>query len=438
MLSIQNQFVVATEHLKLVEDEMSQGASVQVSRDGDIPRLGLTLVGLPKGADPTKLANVLWGKAAEQERAKLPSGYENIDQLLASLRHRFRLRYANWTPTMGKNRLLGGIELLPYASVVGVPPQAAHLPEPADPPEYRGRPPVPETDPPLRPVRVGIMDVGLAPHARLEGGYLAEPGGLDLRPTDGTIRQGWQGHATFVANVILEMAPSAGLVLRTALRVKRDEPDPRKRFSMPLWHFAEKLVEFEDAGVQVLNCSVGCQTRDGQAPLVLSRAIERLSATMVIVAAAGNHGGVPPVTSQSVSAGPEAESRSAALFPAALDGVLAIGARDRNGRVESFNPRGADGAELAPWIDGFCPGTKVSAYLGDGVAEGEKADLSPEDDPPGSQHGTFHGWAKWTGTSFAAAHATGRIAALIAAGMPPAQALRTFREKDPDFTAPVS
>jgi hypothetical protein len=59
MLSIQNQFVVATEHLKLIEDELSAEVSVSVSRDGDIPRLGLTLVGLPDGADPTELAECL-------------------------------------------------------------------------------------------------------------------------------------------------------------------------------------------------------------------------------------------------------------------------------------------------------------------------------------------------------------------------------------------
>jgi membrane-anchored mycosin MYCP len=438
MLSIQDQFVVATEHLKLVEDELSAGVSVSVRRDGDIPRLGLTLVGLPDGTDPTELAGRLWGTAAEEERAKLPPGYEDIDQLLASLRYRFRHRYANWTPTMGKNRLLGGIELLPYASVEGVRSQADHLPTRAPAPENPGRPPVPKRKPALRPVRVGIMDVGLAPHSRLEGGYLAEPDGLDLPPTDGTIRQGWQGHATFVANTILEEAPSAGLVTRTALEVDRRETEPRKRFSMPLWRFAEKLVEFEDAGVQVLNCSVGCQTRDGQAPLVLSRAIERLSATMVVVAAAGNHGGVPPVTGQGLGGGAEPADRSAALFPAALDGVLAIGARDENGDVADFNPRGADGEGWAPWIDGFCPGTAVSAYLGDGVAGGEVADLSLEDEKPLSRCERFHGWAKWTGTSFAAAHATGRIAARIAEGMSPAEALRTFREEDPDFTRPVS
>jgi membrane-anchored mycosin MYCP len=434
MPSLQDQFVVATEHLELVKAELFGKASLDISRDGDIPRLGLTLVGLPRGTVLSDVAGKLWGSVAEQERKKLPSGYEDIDLLLASLRYRFGLRYSKWTPTMGKNRLLGGIELLPYASVVDVPPKAFDLPVPADPPKGGPeRQPVPEQDPPLQLVRVGIIDVAVVPHSRLEGGYLAEPDGLDLRPGNGTTRRGWQGHATFVANIILEMAPSAGLVMRTALSVRHNETDPEKRFSMSLWRFAEKLLEFEDAGVQVLNCSLGCETRDGQPPLVLSRAIARLSTSMVIVAAAGNHGG-PQLTSQALQAEPrEPEDPSAALFPAALDGVLAVGALDGE-EVAPFNPRGAEKGTTAPWIDGFCPGTKVvSAYLGQGVEGGEVVDLSIEDEKPGTRVDTFHGWAEWTGTSFAAAHATGRLAADIAAGRSPGDALQALRS-DPGFT----
>ena len=45
-----------------------------------------------------------------------------------------------------------------------------------------------------------------------------------------------------------------------------------------------------DSGVQVLNLSLGCSTADGQAPMVLERAIAQLTPTMAVVAAAGNHG----------------------------------------------------------------------------------------------------------------------------------------------------
>src|SRR3954463_9820464 len=47
------------------------------------------------------------------------------------------------------------------------------------------RPGCPKTDPPRRPVRVGIIDVRMAPHPHVEGAYLADPDRLDLLPEDG-------------------------------------------------------------------------------------------------------------------------------------------------------------------------------------------------------------------------------------------------------------
>jgi hypothetical protein len=341
---------------------------------------------------------------------------------------------------MGKNRLLDGIELLPYVSVTAPPTQSAHLPTPVDRPAGvdPGRP---RFDAALvkRRVRVGIIDVALAPHQRLEGSYLAEPGGLDLRDP-GEVREGWRGHATFIANIILSEVPSAELVVRTALvEVDPKAVGSKDRWRMPLWHLAECLVEFADAGVDVLNCSLGCETFDGQPPLVLQRAIAWLSPSVAVVAAAGNHGALPPVTAAAYAAVPPSGNPSAALFPAALDGVLAVGAIDEHGQVADFNPRGGADGEWAPWIDGFCRGTDVvSAYLGDGVEGGEEVDLSLENQRPRTNVETFHGWARWTGTSFAAAHASARIAALIATeGTSPQEALKRLRE-DPGFSGPGS
>jgi Subtilase family len=157
---------------------------------------------------------------------------------------------------------------------------------------------------------------------------------------------------------------------------------------------------------------------------------------MAIVAAAGNHG-VPPVTAQVLGEKPKAAPAAASipLFGAALDGVLAVGARDE---------------KWAPWTDGFCRGRDVdSAYLGDSDEQQEEAvqqpeaepqeqvgewvDLSLEDEEPGSRRAKFYGWPRWTGTSFATAHASARIAELIAAeGKSPQEALKAVRE-DPEF-----
>ena len=104
---------------------------------------------------------------------------------------------------------------------------------------------------------------------------------------------------------------------------------------MPLWDFADLLADYQDAGVAVLNLSVGVSTDDGRAPLVLERAIAQLTPSMVVVAAAGNHG-----EPHADTAGRPAPN--AALFPAALDNVLAVGALDGTGAA-AFTPRGARG-----------------------------------------------------------------------------------------------
>jgi hypothetical protein len=197
---------------------------------------------------------------------------------------------------------------------------------------------------------------------------------------------------------------------------------------MPLWRLAERFGEFADAGVQVLNCSLGCETLDGQPPLVLERAIAQLSPTIAVVAAAGNHGLSLKAPARYVDT-PVRDDPKAALFPAALDGVLAVGAREPNGDVADFNPRGADPGEWAPWIDGFCPGRDiVSAYLGDRAEE--DVELPPAAGTQVPRRETFRGWARWTGSSFAAASATGRIATLIAGGRTPAEALKELREEE--------
>jgi subtilisin family serine protease len=70
------------------------------------------------------------------------------------------------------------------------------------------------------------------------------------------------------------------------------------------------------------------------------------------------------------------------------------------------------GTDWAPWIDLFAPGTDiVSAYLG---AASDEQVVVPRRDQPSDEVRIFSGWAKWSGTSFAAARVTGAIATQIA------------------------
>ena len=211
-------------------------------------------------------------------------------------------------------------------------------------------------------VRVGLFDTRIAAHEQLEGSYLAGPDAMVTPPAQGRPRLWWEGHATFIAGIIRRHAPSAVLDVRTALL--REPDGPQERWTMPLWTFAERLAEYQDAGIEVLNLSVGVATRDGRPPLVLQRAIAQLTPSMVVVAAAGNHGMGDLSDEARTKAGLPA--RGAALFPAALDDVVAVGALDgrRPGRVDAaFTPRGAHETETAPWIDVFAPRSRDRQHL---------------------------------------------------------------------------
>ena len=201
--------------------------------------------------------------------------------------------------------------------------------------------------------------------------------------------------------------------MRTALRrVPGGSGD--ERWSMPLWDFADLLADYQDAGVAVLNLSVGVATDDGRAPLVLERAIAQLTPSMVVVAAAGNHG--EPHAADGTGDRPP----NAALFPAALDNVLAVGALDGTGAA-AFTPRGAGQADTAPWIDVFAPGVDVvSTYLGDGAPERVLVENADGSRSPVE----FSGWAAWSGTSFATGEITGAVANLLAQGDSPQDAVK--------------
>ena len=233
-----------------------------------------------------------------------------LDELLKGLRLRFARNYDNWLPAFGKNRTISKIAGSPHVGGGGVgPPKKtdAFLAPRATPPDQR------------RSVRVGLLDTRMFAHEWLAGGYLARPGDLlgPQHPYRST-----QAHATSVASRILERAPGAEVHLR---RVLGDNATGDS------WAVATAMAEVAEAGFDVVNLSFGEYfTDDGQPPLVISTAVQLLSARSVIVAAAGNHGNVASRPAKQVPAGLTEKSPS---YPAALPGVLAVGALSRYGRT---------------------------------------------------------------------------------------------------------
>jgi subtilisin family serine protease len=248
---------------------------------------------------------------------------------------------------------------------------------------------------------VAVLDTPIYPHTRLAGRYISAPG--SLLPVDGGVRPWSAGHATFVAGLILQQAPAAELRIESVLDADGSTVD--------VWTVARRLVRYADLGFDVMNLSFGCFTIDGRPPLVLERAIGRITPNTVVVAAAGNYG--DPDSGLSVD---ELPKPTTPIWPAAFDEAVAVGALDGE-KPAVFNSTGA-------WVKLMAPGVDVQSTYLIGEVTGHDSQDAPE------ERETFQGMAQWSGSSFAAAVVTGAIAALTVPGQRSAyEALELIRER---------
>jgi membrane-anchored mycosin MYCP len=362
------QLVVALEHRDHIIDVLTE-VQARPSVLDHSAELGLALLSIKGGVERATgllVADLAHGPpapGAPQPVVRAPAFTGDLGPLLAALRAWFGRRHAGWFPTMGKNRLAGSV--VGGDGVVGHGGAGMPTPLPGPLPRRRGGP--------GNGVVVGVLDTGVAVHPWLAGNWLA---GADDMLTSPPPHQPAEGHATFVAGLVLAQAPSATVKVRQVLR---------RPAVADCWSVAKAIVEFGCSGLDVLNLSLVCFTEDGAPPLALCRAIERLPAEVVVVAAAGNHGG-------------RDDGAVRPAYPGAMDRVVAVGAVDADGSVAAYTPRDAE------WIDVLARGTDVpSTYLSGPVCQG-------------TEQREFAGWASWTGTSFAAALVSGAIAALTRPG----------------------
>jgi hypothetical protein len=434
-----NALVADTAQLRLIRNIL-RGLIEKEEPDN---RLGLTLLSLTS-ADRAADAVLETQPSVLEERPDLlkpPSEWTGVDRLLENLRAVFKYDYG-WTPTMGKNRVMTPVQAVTYPNAGG-----AGGPEPisldallkAD----KKRAQHPDAG---RGVRVGLPDTVFYPHDTLTGKYvLSEPVDEQIVQADGKNSLPYiTGHCTQVASLILREAPSARLDIRPVLALPENaERDPDRS----VWDVARRMVGYLDSGVQIINCSWACLTWNGEPPLVLERAVGMLTPTIMVVAAASNHGMLVASDDDHDRGAADKQrrekrlpERSSPAFPAALPNVVAVGALHGELRA-TFNPvvrmDGNLGAEeLAPWIDVLAQGVDtVGAYFG------SKSEPKVVDVPVMPRKGQvaaderllqkeFEGAAKWTGTSFAAAAVTAAVAARIQPGTSAHEALENLLDED--------
>lgn len=390
----QPEVLVAFEHGSLVQNVLSRAGArpgrAQHSTQLQLTRLQLDGSGVTALVDglPQVLAedhDMSAGVARQQiEQLAGTDHAEPVDRVLGHLRAFFRLRYAGWVPTMGKNRLVGhvgggggtvshggqgsaGDDVSTTGGTVshggGPDPEPAAAPDPRAGTAGSG-------------ITVGVLDTGLVAHPTFAGRDIVS---ADLLGPSREHASFAAGHATFVTGLVLQLAP--GVSVRAA-RVLGDDGQATS------WDVANAIVALGRQGVDVLNLSFVCHTVDRRPPLALAAAIDRLDPDTLVVACAGNHGGKEGLS--------ETERRQPA-WPAALDDVVAVGSarwstegRGASYELSSFTPHDA------PWIDVVTQGEALrSAYL-TGAGPGDSR---------------FDGGARWGGTSFSAALIAGRIAA---------------------------
>jgi membrane-anchored mycosin MYCP len=365
--------IVGLANLGLVVNKL-EDLQIRFSPPDKSEQLGLARIVLTsdKSAAESVVRSVSTNDAALQRVAShdKPVDTDPIGQVLWGLRGLFAAEHAGFMPTLGKNRIVGRVHGVGKVSHGGgSDPVSASA---ADSPLLTTRAAGPGSG-----VRVGVLDTKLFPQSWLAGGWSAQFSDTDYDPGDALYAQ---GHATFVTGLVLTQAPGATAQVRAVLG-----PDGRA----DSWQVAKEIVELGRSGIHVLNLSFLCYSEDNQPPLVLSAAVDRIDPDVVIVAAAGNHGALPDSEGNPRT---DDQTRKPA-WPAALDDVVAVGAADEHGDRADFSPD-------APWVDLLAPGVLVlSTYL-------------PRAKPSRSAGIVeFGGFARWSGTSFAAALVSGAIAA---------------------------
>ena len=225
-----------------------------------------------------------------------------------------------------------------------------------------------------RDVVVAVLDTGVdSSHPDFAGGKVIV-GGNHSGASSSDDRH---GHGTHVAGTIAAATDNgegvAGLGWNTRVRaVKVLDDDGFGTYTTVVRGIEEAVA----TGARVINMSFA-----GDASRALEEAVKAArNAGVVVVAAAGNEGSTDK------------------NYPAAIDGVIGVGATDRNDNLASFSDRGS-------WVSIAAPGVSIASTCS--TAFGNRC--GPNEQPSNT------GYAVFSGTSMASPHVAAAAALLFAA-----------------------
>lgn len=227
------------------------------------------------------------------------------------------------------------------------------------------------------PVVVGVLDTGCDPHPWFTDrpGFVAVPEELDADDDSGQDRQA--GHGTFVSGVVLQHASGAVIRPHRVLSSLGFTDDHTVASGL---RALRRSAQQRGESVDVVVLTSGCHTADDRCPDVLAAEL-RAMAPGVVVAAAGNH------------------ATTRLFWPAAVPEVLGVAATGADGKIAAFSNTG-------DWVDAAAPGVDVRSCFVRMAAGG----------------GRSFGYARWSGTSFAAPRVAAAIATALQVDRNPARA----------------
>ncbi|ADJ43174.1 subtilisin-like serine protease [Amycolatopsis mediterranei S699] len=244
---------------------------------------------------------------------------------------------------------------------------------------------------------VGVVDTGVVLRNGEPHEYLGTRVRYDPEDTARIVRDaagnpvGSGGHGTFVAGVILKEVP-ATVAVRMKGVVDESTGDVEDLA------VANAIDDLAGRGIRLINLSFSGATWEDEPPKAIEQALRRLPPDAVVVTAAGNRGSRQRVFPAAISLEPRRDEPAEPKFAK----VIAVGAVETTAGAA---PEIAGFSNYGPWVTAYADGVDVVGPYFHGDFPNQTADGEPR----------FNGYAVWSGTSFAAATVTGRIAAKMAA-----------------------